>query len=236
MDMSLLSKVLDTTTQGIKYIHLPLRIAKTTCRVGAWIPLTSDLSSQVTKRVKWISGSFDAVALVAGVVALGRVQSSQPVKGIKGGLATLKKGCDIILWTNWSGMVVLNEAAKYEIKNFKSYLGMAKYSVQLWNDIVVAPYKGNLVATVPKFLKASLLLIVQVSDNKRVKIYVKLAVKGLDAFYSGYKLYQKYQKIDYEALQRGLLTVEIYKVISSIAFTALTLYVVEINIDFNSLD
>lgn len=217
---------------NIKSFNAPLGHAKTACELGLRIPSVRSISKKASKRLAWISGPLNAVSLVADRRAL---FSSSGIKTTELSLSILKKGCEVTRWANWCGVIALDVSFDHSLKGMSSLTTLAKASLRLWKDLQADPSNRRLASSVPKFLNASLLLCVYVVDNKTVKFYLRTIVIGIEVIRSGYSFYLSSKKITYNPAEWSLSSAQARKVISSIAFTCIAFYVIEINVDFDSL-
>jgi hypothetical protein len=237
MDFPLVSRVLNATAAGaksIKSFNGPVGFAKTACSLGLWIPQAQALSARASKRISFISGTFEAVSLAGRIATFIEGLFSTSEKMGKWGLSILKKGCEVTLWADWCGIVHLEESTKNSMKGASSIIGVVKSSISLWNDYHADSKDRNWSVSVPKFLTSSLLVVAHLTDSQKVRNYVKLAAKAFEGVCFGYRLYNK--GISYNPAHWSISLRRLCKVISLISVSAIGFYVLEKTIDFDSFN
>ncbi len=217
---------------ALKCLNRPIRYAKTACDIGLWVPSTSDLSSKVSKRLAWVSGPLNAVALLVDGAAIHSAGLSPKVIKV---LSVVKRGCEAARWAEWSGMVNEGTFSQDSIKSLSIFASLARSSIRLWKDFQAVPENRRLSSSIPKFLKASLLFYAYMADSQRVAFCVKIIAKGIGLVHTSYCFYQFSKKISYNPTKWDINSAQVCKVISSIAFTCIAFYIIEIKVDFDTL-
>jgi hypothetical protein len=128
--------------------------------------------------------------LVNGV-AICSLPTDLPYRSVKIaelGLSILKRGGEIILWAQWTGIGKFDPSFLSSIKGARYFISFQKASLRLWKDLQADSWESRLTISMTKFLKASLLLGAYLIDNKKVSFYVGIISKGLGIIHLSYNL------------------------------------------------
>jgi hypothetical protein len=228
-----LLKAGESSLRFVKSLGMPLGHAKTASRIGFAFSYTAGLSHKVLKSVKIAVGPSDFSALALDTLNLARsfnVPKLNTEEISKLALSVLKKGCVMLRWVERYRFIALESALLGCLERAVALNNLAKAFLRLLQDLgparpVGSAADGDLVVSVSKILKFSLLLYAYLFDDKRVKV----VTKGIRLIGNGYSLCQKYRTMKPLGNPREwtITWEQMCQIISSVALAALALYGIE---------
>jgi hypothetical protein len=210
-----------------KFMGTPLGIARTLCGLASHLPATAVLSERVNKRVDFFTGPSEMAALALDAFALVRccwVTEKQPQMN-EWGLSIVKKGCDTLRWLDKFHFIEVASSCVRQVEGMGLLTDLMSSSLQLREE-------KDFVISIPRFLKASLLIFVYLTDDKRVKIVA--TVFGVVA--DGYSFYKRARTFSFDFRTLNIAPFQVCQIITSIALACIAYYLLEIRILSKTLD
>jgi hypothetical protein len=219
-----LFKVGESSLGFVKSLGTPLSIAGTACGLASHISYLAGFSEKANRRVDLFNGCSETAALVLDVVTLRRSFWNLD-RMSEYGLSVVKKSCDTLRWLDRFNFITLESFSLSRLEGLGLISDVMSASLRLWQEEgPTPPADADYIVSVPKFLKASLLIYVYLTDDKRVKI-VATVIGVLTDSYGFYKRARSFS-FDFRAL--NISPSQVYKIISLTAAASVAYYVLEI--------
>ncbi len=214
----------------VKSLGTPIGVSKTVCGLGSKISYISAWSEKNVKALDFISGPPEIAALAVEGLNLIRCLvnqqslSSQAGKITELALSILKKVCETLKWMEKYSLVSLEAASLGRLDGIMAVSELLSTSLSLRQELGdTPPTDKDLYLSLPKVLKASLLIYVYLFDNKSVK----MVAAGIGVAIDGYSLYKRSQEISFNPKNWHLTHLQIYQIITSIALAGIALYAIQ---------
>jgi hypothetical protein len=227
MEISL-TRLLNMGESGLEYVKsfdMPLGRVKKSCQIGSYFSSTSELSQNFLNKIHWASGPPDIAALVLDALDLVRSLKAPEIESAIVGeiaLSILEKSCDVFEWLHTYSFITLESTVLWRLEGIGILSDLAASSIRLWQDLGPTPLPDrDLIISISKVFKTSLLLYAYVTDDKRVK----LITMGIGLMGDGYSLYKHRRTFDPSTWT--VTQAEVCQVITSIALAGLAYYVIE---------
>jgi hypothetical protein len=157
----------------VKTIDWPLSLAKTVCNLGSAFSYTGKGSQKILKSVNLALAPADFAAFALDTFELGLYLNGTQIpvtRACQLAFSNLKKSCDMVAWLQQYRFIALESSIRLRLEGSAILSGFLKDSIRLWEDLGTHPPSDrDLIVSIPKVLKSSLLLYAYLADDKRVK-------------------------------------------------------------------
>ncbi|HUD02284.1 MAG TPA: hypothetical protein VMR37_08135 [Rhabdochlamydiaceae bacterium] len=208
----------------VKSFGTPLGVARTVCGLASNISCLAGFSEKANKRVDLFNGCSETAALILDVITLRRSFWNLETMS-ECGLSVVKKSCDTLRWLDRFNFITLESFSLSRLEGLGLISDVMSTSLRLWQEEGPnPPMDADYISSVPKFLKASLLVYVYLTDDQRVKIVASVIGVATD----GYSFYKRARSFSFDFRAINIAPSQAYKIISLIAAASLAYYVLEI--------